>query len=182
MEIQWEGQLFGGTPFNKKGSHFQFGKMNRMNQKIKAFTLNEMLVVLLITSLVVGMAYSVLRLVQIQMQGISGNYERNTELNLLHQSLWIDFNQSDRIWFDPSKNELQMANELKETSYIFQEDEVIKGRDTFAIKITSLDRYFNGKKAMIGEIDALDLFTSKDQGSQRIFVFKRNASTSHMNQ
>ena len=153
-----------------------------MNPKIKAFTLNEMLVVLLITSLVIGMAYSVLRLVQIQMQDISGNYERNTELNLLRQSLWIDFNQSDRIWFDPSKNELQMANELKETSYLFQEDEVIKGRDTFAIKIVSLDRYFNGKKAMIGKIDAIDLYTSKELGGHRIFVFKRNATTSYMNQ
>ncbi|WP_228235560.1 type II secretion system protein J [Allomuricauda sp. M10] len=153
-----------------------------MDQKIKAFTLNEMLVVLLITSLVVGMAYSVLRLVQLQMQGISGNYERNTELNLLRQSLWVDFNQCDRIWFDPSKNELVMANELKQTIYLFQEDEVIKDRDTFSVKITSLDRYFNGKMTGFGEIDALDLYTSKELGDKRIFVFKRNATTTYMNQ
>ncbi len=153
-----------------------------MNQKIKAFTLNEMLVVLLITSLVVGMAYSVLRLVQVQMGGISGNYERNTELNLLRQSLWIDFNQSDRIRFDPSKNELLLTNGLKRISYSFQEDRVIKDKDTFAIKITSLDRYFNGMKTGFGEIDAIDLYTSKELGGKRIFVFKRNATTSYMNQ
>lgn len=156
--------------------------MNWSINKIKAFTLNEMLVVLLITSLVVGMAYSVLRLVQIQMQGISSNYEQNTELNLLRQSLWIDFNQSDRVWFDTSTNELLLTNGLKETNYSFQDVGVIKDRDTFFIKIASMDRYFNGRKSSIGEIDALDLYTSKEERVQRIFVSKRNAATSYINQ
>lgn len=156
--------------------------MNWKTHKIKAFTLHEMLVVLLITSLVVGMAYSVLRLVQIQMQGISSNYEQSTELNLLRQSLWMDFNQSDRVWFDTSKNELVLVNEVKEASYTFQQDRVIKDKDTFFIKIASLDRYFNGEKSNVGEIDALDLYTSEDQGSQRVFVSKRNAATSYVNQ
>lgn len=155
--------------------------MNRKTHKIKAFTLNEMLVVLLITSLVVGMAYSVLRLVQIQMHGIASNYEQNTELNLLRQSLWIDFNQSDRIWFDASKKELLLTNGLKETNYLFQEEAIIKGKDTFFIKIASMERYFNGKKSHLGEIDALDLYTSKNQGGQRVFVSKRNAATSYVN-
>lgn len=156
--------------------------MDWTTHKIKAFTLNEMLVVLLITSLVVGMAYSVLRLVQIQMQGIASNYEQNTELNLLRQSLWIDFNQSDRVWFDSSKNELLLANGLKETHYMFKEEAIIKGKDTFFINIVAMERYFNGKESISGEIDALDLYTTKDQGSQRVFVFKRNAATSYVNQ
>jgi prepilin-type N-terminal cleavage/methylation domain-containing protein len=156
--------------------------MNWKPHKIKAFTLNEMLVVLLITSLVVGMAYSVLRLVQIQMQGIASNYEQNTELNLLRQSLWIDFNQSDRVWFDSSKNVLFLTNGLKETNYMFQEEAIVKGKDTFFINIAAMKRYFNGTKSISGEIDALDLYTSKDQGSLRLFVSKKNAATSYVNQ
>ena len=52
-------------------------------RKISAFTLNEMLVVLLVTTIVVSMGFAVLQLVQQQMGGIDRNYERNTELNLL---------------------------------------------------------------------------------------------------
>jgi type II secretory pathway pseudopilin PulG len=155
--------------------------MNIYTKKIKAFTLNEMLVVLLITSLVVGMAFSVLRLVQQQMDGLTHNYERNTELNLLRQSLWIDFNQCDGVWYDAPEQKLLFVNELKRVTYQFQGDYVIKERDTFFIPIDEKRIYFDGEHARFGEIDALDLRTSQE-GGRRIFVFKRNSSTSYINQ
>src|SRR6056297_3780700 len=101
--------------------------MNDMTKKIKAFTLHEMLVVLLITALVVGMAYSVLRLVQIQMNGISSNYEQTTEVRLLKQILWIDFNQYDRIWCNAANREIFLSNEINEVTYQFQKELVLKG-------------------------------------------------------
>ena len=156
--------------------------MSRFIKTIKAFTLNEMIVVLLITSLVVGTAFSVLRLVQQQMNGITGNFEKNTELNLLRQSLWIDFNQYDGIWYEPTAQELKFANELKTTTYQFNDGSVVKERDTFHIKIIDRLRYFNGESKFSGEIDALDLYTAKEEGGQRVFVFKRNAATSYLNQ
>ena len=53
------------------------------NSKVQAFTLSEMIVVLIITSIVIGMAFSVLRLVQKHMGGIQDNFNRSTELNRL---------------------------------------------------------------------------------------------------
>ena len=150
--------------------------------KIKAFTVNEMLVVLLITSLVVGMAFSVLQLVQRQMYGISGNYEKNTELNLLRQSLWIDFNQFDGAWYDPTGQELIFANELRTITYQFRDELVIKERDTFRIKILDRYRYFNGESKFSGEIDALDLYAGRKESGHRIFVFKKKSATSYLNQ
>lgn len=41
-----------------------------MNNKVKSFTLSELLVVMIITAIVVGMAFSVLRLVQKQIHTI----------------------------------------------------------------------------------------------------------------
>ncbi|MEM9650388.1 MAG: prepilin-type N-terminal cleavage/methylation domain-containing protein, partial [Bacteroidota bacterium] len=60
-------------------------------KKLRAFTLSEMLVVLLLTVIVVGLAFSVLNLVQRQMSGIESNYARNTAFDQLKQSLWVDF-------------------------------------------------------------------------------------------
>ncbi len=156
--------------------------MNSHIKKIRAFTLNEMIVVLLITSLVVGMAFSVLRLVQLQMHGISENFEKNTEINLFRQSLWLDFNRYNSVWYDASKHRLLFSNEMKTAAYRFHEGFVTKARDTFHIKIIDRFRYFNGDVKFSGEIDALDLYTAKDDGGKRIFVFKRNAATSYLNE
>lgn len=154
--------------------------MNDLTKKIKAFTLHEMLVVLLITALVVGMAYSVLRLVQIQMNGISSNYEQTTEVRLLKQRLWIDFNQYDRIWYNAANRELLLSNEIKEVTYQFQKELVLKGQDTFHVKTKELLPYFEAGTINEGEIDALDLFIEGGNGT-RLFVYKRNSATSYIN-
>jgi prepilin-type N-terminal cleavage/methylation domain-containing protein len=156
--------------------------MIKVTSKIKAFTLNEMLVVLLITAIIVGMAFSVLSLVQRQMHGIEGNYERNTELNLLRQSLWIDFNSFEGIWYESKTNELLFVNELKEVKYQLFEDFIIKDTDTFQVQIKNKELFFRGISQLSGEIDALDFTMSKENGSKRLFVFKKNAATSYINQ
>lgn len=153
----------------------------RLNfRKTKAFTLQEMLVVLLLTALVVGMAFSVLRLVQVQMSGISSNYANNTEVQLLKQSLWVDFNQHDRIWYDQGNKELLLTNEMDEARYQFLEEMVVKERDTFFVEIKELSPYFNGVAILGGEIDALDLYLGNGQ-TRRLFLFKRNSATSYIN-
>ncbi|WP_222984556.1 PulJ/GspJ family protein [Flagellimonas meishanensis] len=155
--------------------------MSRYLKKITAFTLNEVMVALLITTIVVGMAFSVLRLVQQQMYGISVNFERNTQVDLLRQGLWMDFNRFDRVRFDAPRQQLLFVNEVETRTYHFYDGLVVRDRDTFHIKIMEKSRYFNGEARFSGEIDALDLHTAKEHGGHRIFVFKRNAATSYLN-
>ena len=150
-------------------------------KKIQAFTINEMLVVLLLTSIVVGMAFGVLQLVQSQMNGIAANYERSSEMNLLRQSLWIDFNQCDGAWYDLTTNELLFFNGLRDVSYRINEDHILKGTDTFQVTLVKKTFFFKGLPRISGEIDALDIVTSKESGSQRLFVSKKNAATSYLN-
>ncbi len=155
--------------------------MSDVTKKIKAFTLHEMLVVLLITALVVGMAYSVLRLVQVQMDGISSNYTRNTEQRMLRQSLWMDFNMHDRIWYDAKQRGLLLTNEIDQVKYRFQEKMVLRERDTFFVKTNELLPYFNAMPGSEGgEIDAMDLYVGQGKG-MRLFVYKRNSATSYIN-
>jgi len=154
----------------------------RRTKRIPAFTLNEMMVVLLLTSLVVGMAFAVLQLVQKQMRGIDNNYDNRTELNLLRQSLWLDFNQHDGAWFDQKESVLVFANGLNEVSYQLDEDKIIKGIDTFEVALQTKAFFFKGIAQSSGEIDALDFTTAKANGAQRFFVSKKNAATSYMNE
>ncbi|MBD1261981.1 prepilin-type N-terminal cleavage/methylation domain-containing protein [Maribacter polysiphoniae] len=156
--------------------------MRNRVRKIKAFTLSEMIVVLLITTIVVGMAYSVLNLVQKQMNGIERNYEKKTDLNLLRQSLWIDFNRYDRVFYSAKSGELSFVNELGAMNYTVSGNLIIKEKDTFNINWEVQKFLFENKERSFGEIDAIYFETTKEFGSQPLFVNKTNSATTYMNQ
>jgi hypothetical protein len=151
-------------------------------KKIQAFTLSEMIVVLLITTIVVGMAFSVLQLVQNQMNGIAGNYERNTEFDLLRRSLWIDFNRYDRIYYSEKSRELQFVNEVNSQTYRFEEDFITKDIDTFRLQWETQRFLFENRDSPLGEIDAIHFQTTKVFGNRSLFVYKNNSATTYMNQ
>lgn len=151
-------------------------------KKIQAFTLSEMIVVLLITTMVVGMAFSVLQLVQNQMNGIAGNYERNTEFDLLRRSLWIDFNRYDRIYYSEKSRELQFVNEVNSQTYRFEEDFITKDIDTFRLQWETKRFLFENRESPLGEIDAIHFQTTKAFGNRSLFVYKNNSATTYMNQ
>ena len=78
----------------------------RTNKKIQAFTLTEVIIVLILTSIVVGLAFSVLGLVQKQMLAVQENYNKNLDISKLETSLWLDFNRYSEISYDAIENEL----------------------------------------------------------------------------
>jgi len=150
------------------------------NKKLKSFTLQEMVVVLLITTIVVGMAFSVLRLVQNQMGGISAIYTTKTKVNKLQQSLWIDFDKYETIYVDALNHKILFSNELEERWYRFIGGQFIRD-STLQVSYTSLQGYFENKKVAHGTIDALAITTGKDTGAQQIFVYKVNTPTVYLN-
>ena len=151
-----------------------------MVRKLNSFTLSEMLVVLLLTTFVVGISFSVLQLIQKQMHGIEGNFEQRTEYNLLYQSLWINFNQYDGVWYNADLNQLTFVNEINTLEYKISETYVTKQKDTFFIKIDRPQFFFKGKPQSFGEIDAMDFFIAAEGSKRRFFVFKKNAATSYL--
>ncbi|MCF6318181.1 MAG: prepilin-type N-terminal cleavage/methylation domain-containing protein [Proteobacteria bacterium] len=151
-----------------------------MNKKIAAFTLSEMIVVLILTSIVVGLAFSVLTLVQKHMHTIQNNFKQNTELNKLEQSLWLDFNRYSKINYDALENELRFATEIDSITYTFNNQYIVKDIDTFHIQINSKTLFFDGNFTEKGIIDAIKLETSKTFQNQKLFVFKQNDATLFM--
>ncbi|WP_133671104.1 hypothetical protein [Maribacter caenipelagi] len=149
--------------------------------KIKAFSLQEMMVVLVITTVVVGMAFAVLNLVQRQMGSIETIYAIKTDINQLRQSLWIDFSRYDFIVVDQKNNKILLSNELEGRQY-----EILNGNsirtENLEMEFESIAYYFDNQKVVQGEIDAISIVTSKDTGHQEIFVFKQNTPVTYINQ
>lgn len=153
----------------------------RLTKKISAFTLAELMVVLLLTIVVVGLAFSILGLVQRQMAGIQVNYEDKTESNLLHQALWVDFNSHNHVEYNPAAQTIFFSNHTKDMTYYFQEGLIIRARDTFYTKFEIDGLFFNGQIVNGGKIDAIELVDRKESNEKRIFVYKKNTATDFMN-
>jgi len=152
----------------------------KANKKIKAFTLSEMIVVLILTSIVVGLAFSVLNLVQKHMSGIKQNYTNNIVLNKLETSLWLDFNRYNNISFDALENELKFSTALDSISYKFHEQYIVKEEDTFKMELQNKWLYFVTNPVEEGNIDAIKLETTKALQNQQVFIFKPNDATVFM--
>lgn len=148
--------------------------------KLKAFTLSEMVVVIILTSIIVGMAFAILTLVQRHMNGIRDNFEKQTELNKLEQALALDFNRYNGIAYNDFEDNLSFTTEMDSITYTFTKEHIIKDRDTFKIPIHGKQLYFDGNKVGHGPIDAIKLETSKAFQNQYLFIFKQNDATQFM--
>nr|WP_299067293.1 hypothetical protein [uncultured Allomuricauda sp.] len=154
--------------------------MSRTSKKIAAFTLSEMLVVLLLTIIVVGLAFSVLGLVQGQMWDIQNNYEEKTADNLLQQALWVDFNSHAQVEFSSKAQALSFSNEVDGKAYQFYKGYILRDRDTLYTDFTIGRVFYKGEEVSNGLIDALEL-TKFDEVPKTLFVHKKNSATDFMN-
>jgi len=151
-------------------------------KKVKAFTLSELLVVMLLTVIVVGLAFAVLNLVQKQMFLAQKNYQVNTELDRLKQVLWIDFRSHSQAFYNADLQLLSIANALHKIDYQFVEDYVVRQQDTFNINLATRKVFNMGEETVQGRVDALELLTSKTSGGKLVFVYRKNTAENYINQ
>ncbi|MDD7886053.1 prepilin-type N-terminal cleavage/methylation domain-containing protein [Flavivirga sp. 57AJ16] len=149
--------------------------------KIEAFTLSEMIIVIIITSIVVGMAFSVLSLVQRHMGSIQSNFNKSTELDKLEQALWIDFNRYAKISYNGMEDKLIFTSEIDTINYKFTKAYIVKGLDTFKLPLQHKTIFFDGQEKQSGFMDAIKLETTKALQSQQLFIYKQNDATQYMN-
>ncbi|MDL2145176.1 prepilin-type N-terminal cleavage/methylation domain-containing protein [Flavobacterium tructae] len=150
--------------------------------KLRSFTLSELLVVMIITAIVVGMAFSVLRLVQKQIHTIQSNFDKTTRLALFEQQLWQDFNEPHTIVFDDQNQILLMTSEIDTVMYSFKEKFAMRNRDTIKLKINPNKIFFKGKEVQSGLVDAISILAESELPDYQIFVSRKNDVTFFMNQ
>ncbi|GAA3774404.1 PulJ/GspJ family protein [Flavobacterium ginsengiterrae] len=151
-------------------------------RKLKSFTLSELIVVMIITAIVVGMAFSVLRIVQKQIHAIQTNFEKTSILVLFEQKLWQDFNDTNNIVYDSAKQLLIMTSEIDTITYSFKENFCMRNHDTIKLKIIPNKALFKGQEIKTGQVDALSIFAETELPGYQIFVYKKNDLTFLMNQ
>lgn len=147
--------------------------------KLKSFTLSEMLVVMIITAIVVGMAFSVLSLVQKQIRNIQKNFDRTTVMSLFEQCLWQDLNGYNSVVF---QNEgITMTSDIDTMQYSFKESFVLRNKDTIHVKVKLEKAYYEGAEVTSGVIDAVSFLATELQ-DYKIFVSSQPDPTQKMNQ
>ena len=138
-----------------------------------------MLVVLIITVIVVGLAFSVLNLVQKQMSQIQDGFAGNDERNRLKHALWRDFGTYSRIYYQETSNQLICESPTEKITYEFQENLVVRALDSFRIGRHVPAYYFLGKSQTSGEVDALEI-KMFEKGNSPLFVYKTNTAETYM--
>lgn len=152
------------------------------HRKIKSFTLSEMMVVIGITAIVAGLAFSILSLIQQQMKNMEDHYAATTQWRLLKQSLWIDFHRYRHISYHPGVQTLRLKHELDSVSYVFYADKIVKDRDTFFVAVRKKDCYYNGALITEGLLDAIRLQAeAKEQQHKKLFIFTKNDAVNTIN-
>lgn len=153
-----------------------------MTSKVKSFTLSELLVAMIITVIVVGLAFTVLNLVGKQISVIQKNYGRSTELALFKQRVWLDFNKNSKIVFNEVENQIILKSEFDTIYYNFKGDFVLRNTDTLKTKIKIEKLFFQGKEIKQGDVDAVSFLEEKEADDSHFFVFKDNDANFFMNQ
>lgn len=143
------------------------------NKKIQAFTLPEILVVLVISAIVVGLAFSVLDLVQNNLRAIKENYAATTEVQHFKQQLAIDFNRFHDISYSGPLEELRLKTPLDSIRYTFTGDVFVRNFDTIPVRVDRVEFFFLGNATSGGRVDALKIFLARPS-EEFIFISRMN--------
>lgn len=150
-------------------------------KKIEAFTLSEMIVVLILTTIVVGLSFSVLNVIEKHMIIIQNNYQGQTEVRTLENVLNLDFHKYSNVEYDNNMDKLLFSNEMDSIAYQFSKSTVVRGKDTFNVSLIEKFLFYKGSETPSGPIDALKGITSSEMGSKSFFIFKINDATHFIN-
>lgn len=150
------------------------------NQKINAYTIAEMLVVLVVSSIVITLALLVLNLVQKQIHSIRKNIDYTNEIINLERALWNDFNSRNMI-YNKKKDELLGYNSKDTVTYYFDKEYVLRNKDTLKIGIASKELFLAAEKVNENSIDALELTLTNDFQNKNLFIFTKKDASYYMN-
>lgn len=150
-------------------------------RKIAAFTLTEMLLVLAISAIVAGLAFSIVTLFTRNVQGIQNNYAQSSQQRLFENQLAIDFNRYHSISYDKVKEELQFKTILDSVAYSFDDIYIIRKSDTLLTAQVDRTFFFLGDEKTDGTIDAIKINWDPNKLESFIFVSKRNDAAAFIN-
>jgi len=150
-------------------------------KKIDAFTISELLVVLVISSIVISLTFIVLSLVQRQITQIQKGYQNQQEILLLKRVLLKDMN-SHQVFFKAKENRLIFMNSFDTIQYDFKPDYIVREIDTFKLKIKEKHFLLDNSIVESNWVDAMHLEFDQTFTSKKVFIYKVKDAAHYLNQ
>lgn len=141
-----------------------------INSKIKAYTLSEVLIVLILTTIVVSISFSILNLVHKQFYSIKGNLNETTKLQFVSTRFKLELDKHEDIILDPSKNKISFISPI-DTSYVYLNKEYLLFAND-SLKMPRITYFKKGSKVSSGPIDAIKMEFDKKSLTNVIFISK----------
>jgi hypothetical protein len=153
-----------------------------MNKQLKAVTVIELAIALLISAIVIGIAYNSMDVFERLYHRFQANNDRNYQLVVFNKIMKSDLDKADVIYKSGSGILLKI-NDEDWIKYEWYSDFVLRnkvqsGLDTFYLQSSVIQLYFNGQEQNIDNqvIDQIDIeITRKEEILNAIFAKKYGA-------
>ena len=152
----------------------------KTNKKIQAFTLSELLVVLVISSIVVTLSFLALGNVQNQVRTVTKTFEKQQRIIQLERLLAMDFSKSTAS-FDKQNMVVVFTNSEEVTNYKFASKSIVRVKDTIDLAVEKIEFYLDGNKVTSGKVDAIEILFASTYSQQRFFVYQRKDASFYIN-
>ncbi len=149
-------------------------------KKIAAFTLSELLVVLVISSIVVALTFTTLGLVQKQISEIQNNFKDQQEIQLLERVLLQDLNKH-HAFYQKDKDLLNLYSVKDSVLYQFEAAYILRNKDTFHLKVVEKQFLLDNTIVKEGWIDAMHLEFNQSYSAKNIFIYKIKDAAHYLN-
>ena len=153
--------------------------MNKQ-KKIQAFTLGELLVVMVISSIVVTVSFMALGNIQKQVRSINTTFERQQKILSFERLLLLDLHTHEALFFEDTKKFL-FQNSNERIQYSLLGDKILRASDTIALAVQQFQLYLEGEKVTSGRFDAVEFSFSDTYNQQGFFIYKRNDGAHYIN-
>ncbi|WP_442267063.1 PulJ/GspJ family protein [Tenacibaculum sp. ZS6-P6] len=147
-------------------------------KKINAFTLTELIVVMVISTIVVSLAFMALSMVKRQIRNIEKRIYIKEELTRLEKVLMKDFNTFRNI--EKQNSYLKFKNALDSVTYEIEQTFVLRNKDSFQLSLKNTTLFLDGNKVKQGAVDGMR-FEIKELKNRPTFVFLQKDATFYLN-
>ena len=148
--------------------------------KLKAFTLAEMLIVLVVASILISMGFLFLNMVRKQVQLIQRNYAKKQEVRLFEARFSRDFNTRSVCYYK-QQHVFVLKNSKDSICYAFLNNAVVREKDTFFIAVANKKMFLEGSEVTEKTIDAIEINFSDQFANKQLFIYQVKDAAHYLN-
>jgi len=142
-------------------------------KKLKSFTVLEILIVLSLTTIVVALALSVLRIVTKNRDALSVQVFNENQLTQLKFRLHHNVNQYPQVFWNHKLQEITFVSPLDTVKLSFNDEQITYNESVYKAKLNQIILYHQGVEIQdSGFIDAFNMEIEIGSQKARIFAYK----------